>query len=209
MLSCGLTGTTTAPSFAAANVAMIHSTPFGRLTAMRSPVRFHEMPVTGFARPKHPTIVRLSRSMRYTDASHAAATRAPSAESAMSVTGAPPSITQENWKNTLFVSAGAEYRWNEKLTLRGGVAWDQTPVPEGFRTPRIPDNSRVWLSIGASYAVTQRMILTAAYSHLFARDATVNLSDPGPANTNLFRGNVVANYRLNANILSAQLRVIF
>jgi long-chain fatty acid transport protein len=123
--------------------------------------------------------------------------------------GAPPSITQENWKNTLFFSAGAEYRWNEKLSLRGGVAWDQTPVPEGFRTPRIPDNSRVWLSIGASYAVTQKMILTAAYSHLFARDATVNLSDPGPANTNLFRGNVVANYRLNANILSAQLRMIF
>ena len=46
----------------------------------------------------------------------------------------------------------------DALTLRAGAAWDQTPtqdsnVAAGFygRTVRVPDEDRVWLSVGASY----------------------------------------------------------
>jgi long-chain fatty acid transport protein len=123
--------------------------------------------------------------------------------------GRPASVTVENWKNTFFFSGGGEYRWNEKLTLRAGIAYDQTPVTAEDRTPRIPDNSRIWLSIGASYAVTERIIVSAGYSHIFAPNATVMLTDPGPNNSNLFRGNLNANYRLSADVLSAQARFTF
>lgn len=123
--------------------------------------------------------------------------------------GRPPSVSVEGWRNTVFLSAGGEYRWNEKLTLRGGIAWDQSPVTAEDRTPRIPDSDRFWLSAGLSYAVTERLILSGAYTHIFAPNASVTLTDPGPNNSNLFRGNLTSNYRLSADVVSAQLRVIF
>ncbi len=123
--------------------------------------------------------------------------------------GRAPSITQERWRDSWFFSAGAEYRWNERLTFRGGVAYDQTPVQAVERTPRIPDNDRYWLSVGASYQVRPGVILTGGYTHIFAPDSTVSLQDPGPANTNLLRGNLDATYRASVDIVTAQLRFAF
>ena len=123
--------------------------------------------------------------------------------------GANPSVTQEHWHDTVFVSLGGEYRWNEKLTLRGGVAFDETPVRDEYRTPRIPDNNRYWISGGASYQITPKIAVSGAYTHIFAHDSTVSLQDPGPNNSNLFRGNLTANYRASVDIVSAQLRFAF
>lgn len=123
--------------------------------------------------------------------------------------GRAPSITEQRWRDSWFFSAGAEYHWNERLTFRGGVAYDQTPVQTAERTPRIPDNDRYWLSVGASYQVMPNVILTGGYSHIFASDARVSLQDPGPANTNLLRGNLDATYRASVDIVTAQLRFAF
>lgn len=123
--------------------------------------------------------------------------------------GRAPSITQERWKDSWFLSAGAEYRWNERLAFRGGFAYDQTPVQAAERTPRIPDNDRYWLSAGVSYQVMPNVILTGSYTHIFVSDATVNLQDPGPANTNLLRGNLAAHYRASVDIVTAQIRFAF
>lgn len=123
--------------------------------------------------------------------------------------GRAPSVTEERWRDTVFASLGGEYRWNEDLTLRAGVAYDQTPVRDADRTPRIPDNDRYWLSAGASYQVNRNITLSAAYTHIFAADASVNLKDPGPNNTNLFRGNLTSTYSASVDILTAQLRFAF
>ncbi|WP_165838694.1 OmpP1/FadL family transporter [Roseicella frigidaeris] len=123
--------------------------------------------------------------------------------------GRPPSVTEERWRDSVFVSLGGEYRWSEALTLRAGFAYDQTPVPEATRTPRIPDNDRYWLSVGASYEVWRNVTLSAAYTHIFAPGATVNLQDPGPGNTNLFRTNLVGTYQVSVDIVTAQLRFAF
>lgn len=123
--------------------------------------------------------------------------------------GRAPSVTEQRWQDSWFFTAGAEYRWNERLTFRGGVAYDQTPVQDAERTPRIPDNDRYWLSVGASYRVMPGVILTGGYSHIFASDATVSLRDPGPANSNLLRGNLNANYNASVDIVTAQLRFAF
>ena len=52
--------------------------------------------------------------------------------------GLPQNVTEENWRDTVFLSLGGEYRFSESLTLRSGVAWDKSPVPDRSRTPRIP-----------------------------------------------------------------------
>lgn len=123
--------------------------------------------------------------------------------------GRAPSVTEERWKDSVFVNLGAEYRWDEKLTLRAGFAYDQSPVPDSTRTPRIPDSDRYWLSVGASYAVRPGMVVSLGYTHIFAPAARVNLVDPGPDNTNLFRGNLDANYSASVDIVAAQLRFAF
>ena len=52
-----------------------------------------------------------------------------------------------------FFSAGAEYRWTERLTVRGGIGYEISPITDQVRTPRLPDNDRFWASIGASWKV--------------------------------------------------------
>jgi len=78
----------------------------------------------------------------------------------------------QNYDDAWFFALGAEYDLNERLTLRGGVAYDQTPTSDRWRTARVPDEDRLWISGGASYAVSDRISLDASYSYLHA------LSDP-------------------------------
>ncbi len=70
------------------------------------------------------------------------------------------------YEDAFFVAAGVEYQATEQLQLRTGVAWDETPTTDEDRSIRIPDEDRVWLSIGASYQLTPRMKIDAAYSYL-------------------------------------------
>ena len=107
----------------------------------------------------------------------------------------PPLVTQENWNNSFMVSAGADYRLNEAVTLRTGAAVDLTPVSNAYRTPRIPDGNRYWLSIGATWKPIPKLALSAAYSHLFVDSTKVDLPASG----------LQANYNNNQiNILSAE-----
>lgn len=86
----------------------------------------------------------------------------------------------QNYNDAFFVSAGAEYDVSERFTIRGGVAWDETPTSDAFRTVRVPDEDRIWLSAGASYNVTDSISIDLAYSYLRAlKDPDVTLRN-GP-----------------------------
>ena len=75
-----------------------------------------------------------------------------------------------------FFSAGAEYRWNERLTLRGGVGYELSPINDQVRTPRLPDNDRFWASVGLSWAIAPFMRFDLAYTHLWIKDPNVNIT---------------------------------
>jgi len=89
----------------------------------------------------------------------------------------PDSVQEENWDNTWRIALGTKYDLcDNKWQLRGGVAWDQSPVPsDELRTPRIPDNDRYWLSVGAGYKFTEDLELNFSYAHIFIPDAETNL----------------------------------
>jgi long-chain fatty acid transport protein len=123
--------------------------------------------------------------------------------------GRAPSVTEERWRDSVFLSAGAEYRAAETLTLRAGFAWDQSPVPNSTRTPRIPDADRYWLSVGATWQALPSLALTAAYTHVFVGDTTVDLRDRGPADTNFLRGDLRAAYGASVDIVALQARFSF
>ncbi|MBD0272916.1 MAG: outer membrane protein transport protein, partial [Acetobacteraceae bacterium] len=78
-----------------------------------------------------------------------------------------------------------------------------------YRTPRIPDSDRYWLSVGASYRLLGSVELTAAYTHIFADDAKVRLRDPGPGSAEFLRGNLDLNYSASVDIFAVQARLMF
>jgi long-chain fatty acid transport protein len=96
-----------------------------------------------------------------------------SAGAPISVGGTPVTVPfgySDGW----FYSVGAEYQWNERLALRGGVAFEKSPITDSVRTPLLPDNDRTWLSVGATYNITPKLAFDVAYSHIFVKDTSVS-----------------------------------
>ena len=90
--------------------------------------------------------------------------------------GQPDAVTDESWKDVWRFSVGAEYKLLEKLTLRTGFTYDRSPVPDDeHRTPRIPDNDRYWLAVGASYEFIENLSADLAYAHLFVPGVNTNV----------------------------------
>lgn len=81
--------------------------------------------------------------------------------------GQPDSVTEERWEDSLRYALGLSHRLTEDLTLRAGTAFDETPVKTAYRTPRVPDNNRWWLALGAGYRFSESFAADFGYAHLF------------------------------------------
>ncbi|MBF0306460.1 MAG: TonB-dependent receptor [Alphaproteobacteria bacterium] len=114
----------------------------------------------------------------------------------------PDSNTRENWEDGWFFALGATWEATKDVTLRGGVAYDASPVPDAFRTPRIPDEDRFWLSLGADWRIAPRTILNAGYTHIFVRESSLALNEPG-------KGALTGTYDNAVDIAGLGLRVSF
>ncbi len=107
------------------------------------------------------------------------------------------------FRNTWRVALGANYKWNRQWTLKGGVAWDQSPVhSDNHRPTSLPDNDRYWVSIGAQYNFNEHTTVDVGYAHLFVKSTSIN-------NTAAGKGTVRGDYDSNANLLGVQLSYRF
>jgi len=111
--------------------------------------------------------------------------------------GVNVSTTPENWDDTWRVSLGINYHQNSQLTWRAGLAYDQTPVSDQWRTARIPDEDRTWLAFGLQYALTDKSKLDVGYAHLFVKDSSISSRVAG-------QGTLSGSYENKVDILSAQ-----
>lgn len=118
--------------------------------------------------------------------------------------GAPlGAATPENWKDTWRVALGTNYHYNSQWMARAGVAFDQAPVSDTFRTVRIPDADRTWLSVGGQYKPSKESALDFGYAHLFVNKA--NLNQSAAANPDLAgKGYLAGSYNNSVDILSVQ-----
>lgn len=117
--------------------------------------------------------------------------------------GAILSHTQENWRNTWRVAIGANYQYSDTLKLRMGTAYDQSPVDQdNYRTPRLPDNNRWWLSFGMQYKLSRVGAIDIGYSHLFVKDATI--SNNGQGADTASRGLLDGTYNSSIDIFAVQ-----
>ncbi|WP_158280373.1 OmpP1/FadL family transporter [Spiribacter halobius] len=114
----------------------------------------------------------------------------------------PDSVKEEDWEDTYMISAGAEYALDGRWTLRGGVGFDESPVQDDTRSPRIPDSDRTWISIGATFAPNERFGITGAFTHVMLDDASIDLD--GEKESNQFRGDLTADTEGSVDIVAIQ-----
>lgn len=79
------------------------------------------------------------------------------------------------WRDSFRLAAGVNYRYDDKLMLRGGLAYDRTPVPSPeFRHPAAPDSDRYTLALGANYRWRSDLTVDAGYSLIHLADSASN-----------------------------------
>lgn len=106
-----------------------------------------------------------------------------------------------NYGNSWRIAWGAAYKANDAVKLKFGIAYDRTPVQDGFRTARVPDNDRLWLSLGGRWNAGAYGVVDLGYSYLYARDPGIEQSKLGTT----LRGK----YDASAHVLGIQYSVGF
>ena len=108
--------------------------------------------------------------------------------------------TPENFDDAWRIAVGANYRHTDRWMFRGGIAWDQSPVNTADRTPRLPDDDRLWLSVGAQYKHSNNLKFDAGFTYIFVDNAQINQNAGSTAQNGLINGD----YKSNVVIFSMQ-----
>jgi long-chain fatty acid transport protein len=106
----------------------------------------------------------------------------------------------DSWRAGL----GLEYKINTTWLLRAGVAYDQSPVHDTFRTPRLPDADRKWFAIGARWEASSRLSLDMGGAYLWVQSASSELTSALPV-----PGELMGTYRSHIVVLGSQLNFRF
>ncbi|MBF0751588.1 MULTISPECIES: outer membrane protein transport protein [unclassified Pasteurella] len=77
----------------------------------------------------------------------------------------------EYFRGNSRIALGGSYDATDKLTLRSGIAYDETAA-DSYHSASIPDTDRTWYSLGATYKVTPDLSIDVAYAHLKGKKIT-------------------------------------
>jgi len=96
---------------------------------------------------------------------------------------------------------GAAYKVNDAWKTKFGIAYDRTPTTDADRSARVPDNDRVWLSVGGQWKPSKGAAVDFGYAYLYLKDPAINQAkDFGAAGTANLRGH----YSDSAHVLGVQ-----
>ncbi len=114
-----------------------------------------------------------------------------------------------NFVNTFRVGLGVNVKVNEKFKVRLGTAYDKAPVQDQYRTPRLPDDNRVWAAGGFEWKLSQKATVDVGYAHIFVSGDSPSLlpNQETPASTPA--GALVGVYNETVDVLGVQLTLQF
>ncbi|RNF51076.1 aromatic hydrocarbon degradation protein [Marinomonas hwangdonensis] len=116
------------------------------------------------------------------------------------------SVLTLDFEDQWMYSAGLTYAHSEKLTLRTGVAIDNSPVSDKYRSARTPDGDRKWISFGGTYDFSEMTSASFALTHVMIEDVSVNRTS---LTEDRARGTLQADYKSSANVLSVAMNMAF
>lgn len=77
----------------------------------------------------------------------------------------------EEFRDSSRIAFGASYDVVDALTLRTGIAYDESAAQD-HHSVSIPDTNRTWYSFGATYRLTPNLSVDAGFSHLRGKKNT-------------------------------------
>ncbi len=89
-----------------------------------------------------------------------------------SVLGVSQSVEQKDWADVWRYSAGVEYALRERVNLRAGYIYDETPDPDAHADYLIPANDRHAFSVGAGWG-TGAWTLDVSYTYVYVMDRSI------------------------------------
>jgi long-chain fatty acid transport protein len=114
----------------------------------------------------------------------------------------PDTVLPTNWKDSWRFALGSVYTPSAVWTLRGGIAYEKTPVPNPQNyNPRIPAGDGVSLAFGASYTWNRNWTVDAAYTHIFIDALRINRTEGAHR--------LVGSYQGSVDIIGMQLNYTF
>ena len=82
-------------------------------------------------------------------------------------------VIPQYWRDTVRVSAGLGYVLSPRWLLRGGLAYDQSPITDPrYRHPGGPDSNRLMLALGARFGMADGTLLDVGYGFIRLEDAS-------------------------------------
>ncbi|MBF0594405.1 MAG: outer membrane protein transport protein [Candidatus Omnitrophica bacterium] len=72
-----------------------------------------------------------------------------------------------DWHSAWSLGLGTEYKYSDRLRLRGGYYFHQSPVPQDTWSPSVPDANSHSIATGFGYDVTKALTIDLAYSAMF------------------------------------------
>lgn len=121
----------------------------------------------------------------------------------------PNSVLTFGFEDQWMYSAGLTYAYSDKLTLRTGVAMDNSPVTDEYRSARTPDGDRKWISIGGTYDFNDMTSATFAFTHVMIDDVSVDRDFTASGQEDNGRGSLKADYASSANVVSLAMNMAF
>lgn len=79
----------------------------------------------------------------------------------------------ESFHDAYRIALGTTYSYDKNWTFRTGIAFDDSPVPADKRSISIPDQDRLWLSAGTSYAFNDNASVDLGISYMHGQKVTV------------------------------------
>lgn len=112
--------------------------------------------------------------------------------------GETKSTIPNKWRDTYLGSIGMDLRLTDWWTLRGGIAYESSPIANPqYRTAIIPDADRWWFAIGSSFKWSDNFQTDVSFAHLHGVHER-NLYDSNGNKEGRFR-------RLDAYLLGLQM----
>lgn len=96
------------------------------------------------------------------------------------LSGAGLTQTPLKFKNSWRAGVAANYKLTPGVKLRGGVSYDESPVKDEFRSPRLPDQDRLWVATGVQFAVAKAAAIDLGFAYLFVSEGRSSLGQPPP-----------------------------
>ncbi len=92
---------------------------------------------------------------------------------------------------------GAAYKFNPRGKIKFGIAYDHAPMGKHKRIAALPDNDRLWFSLGGQWTFGKASVLDVGYAYQYLRDGKV--AD----------GAVVGRYEGSGHVLGVQYAIGF